>query len=450
MLAIALDAPGAGHQSEVLGHALGRRFDPCQALFRFGDGSGNLIKLAVDRRQAFAEPVKLAVHPTEKLERVVGHHRCLLSRRVRQVQASLNAVKPLSKPIDAAALVGNHLCKRRLVRPQACEIAPHRCKILLDRCKARAVLKLIVARLGPRRVHDAKKVFQRDFGVVRHDEDSIAQIPTNFADPRSDWHRPEGLLQPRMEEFHVDNRNVATFVSNETPAPVVFEKDGRIVATSVDVASGFEKQHKHVLRDIDNLLKQRHDLNGSKFGPVEYFDAKGEARRAFEMDRDGFTLLAMGFTGAKALDFKIRYIDAFNRMEQALTDQSAGMEIAVARIVDQLISKRIPELIEAQLTRDPMRAAVHHIPALQVAIDKKVEKRPRGLTQKISGCLTRYCERRGLTISRDARQTKLFPREAVTAWLAADGWLEVATWLQRKQGGPSLFDVLEFPGGAQK
>lgn len=54
------------------------------------------------------------------------------------------------------------------------------------------------------------------------------------------------------------------------------------------------------------------------FLPITYPDAKGEARPMYLLTRDGFTLLAMGFTGAKAVQFKVAYINAFNRMERLL------------------------------------------------------------------------------------------------------------------------------------
>lgn len=103
--------------------------------------------------------------------------------------------------------------------------------------------------------------------------------------------------------------------------PVVFEREGKVFANSRDVATFFDKNHQHVMRDIRKLISLRPELNRSNFGLVELPDGKGELRPAYDMDRDGFTLLAMGFTGEKALDFKLRYIAAFNAMEEALRHQ---------------------------------------------------------------------------------------------------------------------------------
>jgi Rha family phage regulatory protein len=91
------------------------------------------------------------------------------------------------------------------------------------------------------------------------------------------------------------------------------------------VAEVFEKEHKHVLAAIDDILEKKPALRGPNFRPTEEVVKIGVAPRTirfFDMDRDGFTLVAMGFTGAKALDWKIAFIEAFNRMEAALRSEA--------------------------------------------------------------------------------------------------------------------------------
>lgn len=102
--------------------------------------------------------------------------------------------------------------------------------------------------------------------------------------------------------------------------PVVFAKDGEVFANSRDVAAFFDKRHHHVLDAIDGLLKQEPSLRLTSFREtvVDRPNPSGGTpiqSRAFEMTRDGFTLLAMGFTGSKALKWKLRYIEAFNALE---------------------------------------------------------------------------------------------------------------------------------------
>lgn len=87
------------------------------------------------------------------------------------------------------------------------------------------------------------------------------------------------------------------------------------------IAEVFDKQHKDVLASIDDLIEKKPGLRGRNFTLTQETAKIGVAPRTirfFEMDRDGFTLVAMGFTGAKALDWKLAFIDAFNRMEAEL------------------------------------------------------------------------------------------------------------------------------------
>lgn len=102
------------------------------------------------------------------------------------------------------------------------------------------------------------------------------------------------------------------------PAPVVFMKHGRVFADSREVAAVFGKNHFHVLRDIRNLIVKEPNLARTNFGAFKIKDLTGESTSHYEMDRDGFTLLAMGFTGSRALKWKLAYIRAFNDMEARL------------------------------------------------------------------------------------------------------------------------------------
>lgn len=100
--------------------------------------------------------------------------------------------------------------------------------------------------------------------------------------------------------------------------------DGKPTTTSHDVARHFGKMHNEVLRRIANLLEQLPaDFTERNFALSEYTDTSGRTLPAYRITRDGFMLLAMGFTGKKALQFKLAYIDAFNTMEAQLTQAPA-------------------------------------------------------------------------------------------------------------------------------
>lgn len=106
----------------------------------------------------------------------------------------------------------------------------------------------------------------------------------------------------------------------DSPSPVVEIVDNRAMVSSLNVAWVFQKQHKNIIQAIENI-ECSEDFNRLNFQPVTYKDAKGESRKAFNLTRDGFTFLAMGFTGKKAAQFKEAYINAFNQMEEALRNQ---------------------------------------------------------------------------------------------------------------------------------
>ena len=89
---------------------------------------------------------------------------------------------------------------------------------------------------------------------------------------------------------------------------------------SLFVAKSFEKQHFHVLRDIEKLTESKSGLseefNKLNFERITYKDKTGRKLPCYTMTRDGFTMLVMGYTGAKAMRFKELYIKRFNEMER--------------------------------------------------------------------------------------------------------------------------------------
>ena len=107
--------------------------------------------------------------------------------------------------------------------------------------------------------------------------------------------------------------------------------NGQVLTNSLLIAEKFEKRHSYVLEAIQNLLVRKekslqtdNQQLAKMFALVEYDvplnNGTGAVRKApmYVMNRDGFTLLAMGFTGEKALKFKLEYINAFNQMEETL------------------------------------------------------------------------------------------------------------------------------------
>jgi Rha family phage regulatory protein len=106
-------------------------------------------------------------------------------------------------------------------------------------------------------------------------------------------------------------------IPSSNTVPHVSVINGQLTTTSRDIATCFGKRHTDVLERI-RKLDCSPDFNARNFPLVEYIDAKGESRSEYRITRDGFSFLCMGFTGAKAAQWKERYISTFNEMAEKL------------------------------------------------------------------------------------------------------------------------------------
>lgn len=88
------------------------------------------------------------------------------------------------------------------------------------------------------------------------------------------------------------------------------------------VAQAFDKRHSDVLRDLKNLLDPKNGLSSNfsqrNFAFTSYTDKQGKKRPCYQLTRDGFVMLIMGYTGQKANHFKELYIQRFNEMEEQI------------------------------------------------------------------------------------------------------------------------------------
>lgn len=94
----------------------------------------------------------------------------------------------------------------------------------------------------------------------------------------------------------------------------VTEKNGKPITDSLKVSEIFNKKHQHVMEVIRNC-EASEGFRQSNFRQTYYKDSQGKKQPMYEMTRDGFSFIAMGFTGKKAAKFKEDYISAFNQME---------------------------------------------------------------------------------------------------------------------------------------
>ncbi len=98
-------------------------------------------------------------------------------------------------------------------------------------------------------------------------------------------------------------------------------KDGMVVVSSRVIAKDFSKRHADVIRAIEEYLTDAEVRSLNYFIESSYTDSKGESRKEYLMTRDGFSLLVMGFKGKEALQWKLKYIEAFNKMEEMIKNQ---------------------------------------------------------------------------------------------------------------------------------
>lgn len=134
--------------------------------------------------------------------------------------------------------------------------------------------------------------------------------------------------------------NALTTVSANEKAELVSVYNNRIVTTSLRVAEYFGKEHYRVLRAISEL-ECSDDFRAANFGVSNYTKQNGNVKKSYPMyylTRDGFTFLAMGFTGKVAAQFKEAYIKAFDEMEEMLRKQQC------TKYAERLLKSKIRRL----------------------------------------------------------------------------------------------------------
>lgn len=117
-------------------------------------------------------------------------------------------------------------------------------------------------------------------------------------------------------------------------------KDGMVLISSTDVARIFKKTHYNVLQDIRKLLEETPEFGGLNFQASSYTSTQHKSLPCYNMTRDGFTLLVMGYTGKEAMAFKIAYIQRFNEMENLIKSLNQ------ARLDFPALTDRIAEMHE--------------------------------------------------------------------------------------------------------
>ncbi|MBS5886019.1 Rha family transcriptional regulator [Clostridium sp.] len=138
----------------------------------------------------------------------------------------------------------------------------------------------------------------------------------------------------------------------------ILNQDGQLVVTSRQIAEDFGKRNSHVVEAIENkiesLTAENSEVEISKLFIPTTYNHNGNEYKEYLLTRDGFTFIVMGFTGAKADAWKLKYIEAFNKMEKTIREQSKPLSaMDQLRLQYQVIEEHEERVtkIESQLER---------------------------------------------------------------------------------------------------
>lgn len=188
----------------------------------------------------------------------------------------------------------------------------------------------------------------------------------------------------------------------------------KLRTTSRIIADAFEKQHNHVLRDIRSLIDTNPEWGVSNFGQTPYVDPQnGQTYQMYEMTRDGYSMLVMGFTGKKAMGWKIRFLAAFSAMEERLRSETRTATIDL----------NDPSQLVPLLTSYAQRT--------QVAEARLIDLTPK------AEAFDRLDSAEGNLTVRPASKVLGFPEHKLTRWL------EINRWAFRQNGRGPLQAYIE-------
>lgn len=168
-------------------------------------------------------------------------------------------------------------------------------------------------------------------------------------------------------------------------------QDNQTFCTSLDVAKVFGKRHDHVLRDIENILNDLREIGDvqckSNFGfsfkvrKIQGFKGRERKYPYYNLTRDGFSLLAMGFTGKEALQWKILFINAFNEMEKLLQKEIKSPNKYLTDLME-LIYPNLPQndyKVSVIITDNPYSKEAKNVFSLNYLVDNRTPKDPKKL-----------------------------------------------------------------------
>ena len=189
-----------------------------------------------------------------------------------------------------------------------------------------------------------------------------------------------------------------------TNAELVEVRNQQVVTDSRKVAEVFGKRHDNVMRDIENIivgLLKIEDTHPTEMFFLESYinEQNGQKYLQYYMNRDGLSLLAMGFTGKKAMQWKLKYIEAFNQMEQQQKTQltTADLFLQNAKLMKEhelklaKLTKENKELKqETQLIKDTQKKQQSELDTLNCVCTDGTKR------QKLNGLVRSYANKNGV------------------------------------------------------
>ena len=141
---------------------------------------------------------------------------------------------------------------------------------------------------------------------------------------------------------------------------LVIMKDRQAVTSSLQVAEGFDKRHGDVMRAIDNKIHSAQNCAQyqNMFAEDIYQDKSGKWNKMYYMNRDGFTFIAMGFTGSRADEFKLKYIQAFNEMESYIKNETDTSQLSPEL---QFMNNLVKQLTQQEMNQRKLESKVDNI-----------------------------------------------------------------------------------------
>lgn len=154
---------------------------------------------------------------------------------------------------------------------------------------------------------------------------------------------------------------------------LVFIEKNQAVTDSLTVAEVFAKEHRHVLRDIKELGCSD-DFRQSNFGQSTYVNSQNKEMPMYYMNKKGFTLLGMGYTGKEAMKFKEAYIDEFERMEDKLKNPRVLSEREQLVAAMKLSIETSEEISAVKEEVKEVRGMVEHQITLDHGEQRRIQK----------------------------------------------------------------------------